>query len=286
MTEHQLTLPDGRALGFIELGTAQGWPVLYCHGFPGSRLEAAFAHAIAASIGTRLIAADRPGMGRSDPSPGRTVRAWTDDVAALAEHLELDGFSVLGVSGGAPYALACAWRFAERVRATAIVSGLGPPQALAGASLASASGLGLRLAAALPWATAPVCGLLGVAARRASPLLMTLVAAKACARDRRVLATAGFRQTLATSLDEAFRQGARGAAAELHLICSPWDFDLDAVHVPVALWHGEDDRVVPMSMGRYLERMLRDCRATYLPEHGHYSLVHDYAEPILTYLTR
>ena len=284
MNTKRLTLPDGRVLCYAEFGATRGRPVLYCHGFPGSRLEAAFAHGIASTLGARLIAADRPGMGRSDASPGRTVLAWTDDAGALVEHLGVETFSVLGVSGGAPYALACAYRFAQRLRAIAVVSGVAPPQALATTSLASASGLGLRLARAVPWATPPVCRMLAFAARNASPLLMTLVAAKASARDRRVLAISEFRGTLAASLREAFESDARGAICELDLLCSPWGFDLADVRVPVALWHGADDRVVPMSMGLHLAGALPDCRATYAPGHGHYSLVHDYAEPILAYL--
>ena len=282
--ERRLTLADGRDLCFAEFGAPHGRAVLYCHGFPGSRLEPAFAHPIAASVGARLVCADRPGMGCSDPHPGRDLLAWTHDAEALVDHLGLGSFSVLGVSGGAPYALACAYRLADRVRATAVVSGVAPPEALAVTSRRSASGLGLRLAKALPWGTAPVCRLLGVAARRASPLLITLVSAKACPRDRQVLAIADFRDALAASLREAFRNGARGAATEIGLLCAPWGFDLGDVGTPVALWHGDDDRVVPMAMGRHLEHALPDCRASYLPGHGHYSLVHDLAEPILSYL--
>lgn len=286
MNEHRITLPDGRALCYAEFGAPRGRAVLYCHGFPGSRLEAAFAHAIAASAGARLIAADRPGMGRSDPHAERTVLGWADDAEALANHLALDAFSMLGVSGGAPYALACAYRFAERLRTTAIVSGLAPPYALAATSLASTSGLGLRLAKTVPWAIAPACRALGAAARHASPLLMSLMSAKACPRDRQVLALPDFRAALAASLAEAFRNGACGAATELRLLSAPWRFDLADVRVPIALWHGCDDRVVPISMGLHVEQALGDCRATYVPEHGHYSLVHDYAETILCQLVR
>lgn len=284
MNEYRLALPDGRTLCYAEFGAPDGRPVLYCHGFPGSRLEPAFAHRVAASVGARLIAADRPGMGQSDAHPGRSVLCWADDAEALANHLALERFSVLGVSGGTPYALACARRFGGRLRSTAIVSGLAPPQALAATSLASVSGLGLRLARTLPFAIAPVCRSFGVAARHASPLLMRLVSAKACPRDRRVLAQAYFRAALAASLREAFRNGARGAAAELRLLSAPWDFELADVRTPIGLWHGGDDRVVPIAMGRFLEHALGDCRATYVPEHGHYSLVHDYAGAILSYL--
>ena len=74
----------------------------------------------------RLIAPDRPGFGESSFKPGRTIGAWADDVVQLADRLGLDRFALLGVSGGGPYALACAARMPDRVSRVALVGGLGP----------------------------------------------------------------------------------------------------------------------------------------------------------------
>lgn len=282
MRENRLMLGAGRGLSYAELGAIDGIPVFYCHGFPGSRLEAAFADRMAASLGVRLIAADRPGIGRSDPDPGRSIAGWAGDVGALADHLGLGGFSVLGVSGGAPYALACGYGLPDRIRSIAIVSGLGPPESLGEASPASTSGLGLRLTARLPWAAPAFSYPLGWAARHASPLLLALLRAKSSRLDRRILKSGEFRSILAASLREAFREGPRGAIDDLRLLSASWGFALGDIHVPVSLWHGSDDRVVPISMGRFLEHALPECRATYVQGHGHYSLVHDYAQQILS----
>ena len=130
MRQSRLTLPDGRQLAWAEFGTAAGSPVLYCHGFPGSRLEAAFADGTAKHAGVRLIAADRPGVGLSDRLPGRSVLGWVDDIRALGDHLDIERFHVVGVSGGAPYALACAFALPDRIPSVAIVSGVGPPTSL------------------------------------------------------------------------------------------------------------------------------------------------------------
>jgi pimeloyl-ACP methyl ester carboxylesterase len=282
MRDYRLTLPSGRSLSYAEFGASTGVPVIYCHGFPGSRLEAAIADHVASSRGARLIAADRPGFGTSDYCPGRTIPGWADDVRDLANHLELDEFSMLGVSGGAPYALACASRLPRRIRSTAIVSGLGPPESVNDTPPASTSGLGLRLTARLPWAASFLAWALGVMARHASPLLLATLSAKASQLDQRTLNDAEFRSILAASMREAFRNGSRGAAADLRLLSASWGFDLDRLRVPVRIWHGEQDRVVPMAMGRYLERALPTCQATYLEEHGHYSLIHDCADQILS----
>ena len=284
MNDRRLTLPGGRVLSYAEFGAPKGIPVIYCHGFPGSRLEAAFADRVASSLGARLIAVDRPGIGMSDYCAGRTILEWADDVRPLVDHLELKRFSVLGVSGGAPYALACAFKFPRRVRSAGIVSGIGPPAAVNGASLASTSGLGLRLTAAVPWSVILLSSVLGAVACHASPLLLALLSAKASELDRRILRDGEFRTILAASMREAFRNGPRGAATDLTLLSMPWDFELQELRVPVYIWHGGEDRVVPMSMGLFLEQALPDCRASYEQEHGHYSLIHDYAEQILSHV--
>ena len=79
----------------------------------------------AIAAGARLIAADRPGMGGSSPQPGRRIGDWPLDLAALADHLRLARFHVLGLSGGAPFAMACAVALSERILGLGLVCGLG-----------------------------------------------------------------------------------------------------------------------------------------------------------------
>jgi pimeloyl-ACP methyl ester carboxylesterase len=123
----QLVLRDGRRLAFTVTGPLDGSPVLYCHGAIGTPVEATVdLQRVAASVGVRYIAPCRPGVGGSDARPGRTVLDFADDVAALADTLALDRFSVVGVSAGGPYALAIAHRLGERVRRVALCSALAP----------------------------------------------------------------------------------------------------------------------------------------------------------------
>src|SRR5215510_3131644 len=99
-------LPDGRRLAYAEYGDPQGHPTFYFHGLPGSRLEAVLAAESAAQAGIRLVASDRPGVGGSDPQPRRTLLDWPADVVQLADRIGVARFSIIGVSGGAPYAAA------------------------------------------------------------------------------------------------------------------------------------------------------------------------------------
>jgi len=105
-----LRLNDGRLLGYAEFGDPGGTPVMFFHGFPGSRLEGALGHEAAERAAVRMICIDRPGMGLSTFQPGRRMLDWPADVAALADALGIGRFAVGGVSGGGPYAAVCALR--------------------------------------------------------------------------------------------------------------------------------------------------------------------------------
>lgn len=94
-TSDTLTLPDGRQLGFAQYGLLTGKPVFYCHGLPGSRVEAGHLHEEAFATGVRIIATDRPGMGLSTPQPDRTLLDHPKDLELLADHLKLSEYGVL-----------------------------------------------------------------------------------------------------------------------------------------------------------------------------------------------
>ena len=124
-----IQVSDKRRLAYAEYGEPDGAPVLLFHGLPGSRLSWGLIPGSPFPPGLRIIAPDRPGYGRSDPKPGRTVLDWADDVAELADVLEIEKFAVLGVSGGGPGALACAWKMPERLTSVGVVSSPAPTNA-------------------------------------------------------------------------------------------------------------------------------------------------------------
>src|SRR3990167_4594035 len=124
--DNTIILPDGRLLGFAEYGDPSGAPILYFHGFPGSRLEAQRFHERALAHHYRLIGIDRPGMGLSSIDKQRTFISWAADVAHFADSLGIEKFSIVGHSGGAPFIAACAYAIPHRINGIAIVSGMGP----------------------------------------------------------------------------------------------------------------------------------------------------------------
>jgi pimeloyl-ACP methyl ester carboxylesterase len=265
-----LRLADGRRLGFAEYGASGGQPLLFFHGTPGARLVAGFAHQSALRLNLRLIAPERPGFGRSDFQAGRRILEWPDDVAALADALGLERFAVAGVSGGAPYALACAWRRPERIRVVGVVSGMTP---LEGAPQRPPLGRGRRLSLAalrrLPWLARGTIGLAAPVVRRWPERTLDLVAALAPAADAAILARPEVRAVLIDDLREALRGGGRGAAHELALFGRPWGFCPAEIRTPVELWHGEADPAVPVAAARRLAGRMPTCTARFLAGAGH-----------------
>lgn len=280
--EGRARLPDGRHLGYAEYGAPGGRPFFYFHGLPGSRLEIVLADLPARQRGLRLIALDRPGIGLSDPRPGRTLADWPETVAALAEHLEISRFGVLGVSGGGPYALACARYLADQLTAVGIVCGLAPPEmpGFTEGMTPVAAGL-LNSARYTPLLAAQLGYGMGWSMARFPGLVLNLAGAGAPASDRLTLNRPEVRETILRSMEQAFSQGSRGAVDDLLLYARSWGFRLQDIDMPVHLWQGEADHIVPPSMGRYLAEHLPRREARFYPGEGHFSLPFEHIDKIL-----
>jgi pimeloyl-ACP methyl ester carboxylesterase len=272
-TEQTMPLPDGRTLGFAEYGSVEGHVLVYCHGYPGSRLEAAALSAHAAEANVRVISLDRPGYGRSSFQERRSFLDWPQDLVALTERLGIDRFAVVGISGGAPYALACASQLPDRLVSCGIVSGIGPLQ-LGTAGMSRQNRLVLFLAHRSPWVLTPL--LRGTArsfrdeehARKAVTKAMRSMVEP----DREALLAHDFVDPLAASVRETYHQGVRGAVYEGRLYGVDWGFRLeDMAFRPLSLWHGARDTNVPIGMARGMAGKLAGCTATYYPDEGHFS---------------
>ena len=266
-----LRLRDGRQLGYAEYGDRAGRPLVALHGTPGSRLMLRVADAQARRLGIRLIAPDRPGFGLSDPKPGRRLLDWPDDLAELADALEIAGFALVGISGGGPYVSACARRIPARLASVGIVSGLGP---LADPTILKSLDRGHRLAIGLarraPWLLRAVGSLARWRWNNHPETLLARIRARMPAVDQAIIGRPEVGANLVISFREAFRRGGAAAAQELHLFAEPWGFRLEDVSLPVRLWHGDADTVVPVGMAHLQARALQHCRLEIRPGAGHY----------------
>jgi pimeloyl-ACP methyl ester carboxylesterase len=271
---NHITLSDGRRLGFAEFGDLKGKPVFYFHGFPGSRLEARLADRIARETHIRFIGIDRPGYGLSSPKAGRTVIDWADDVIELADLLDIRRFSILGVSGGGPYAAACAYKIAHRLDAVGIVCGMGPVDAPGlMVDMPRTYRLGLRIAGRLPQIVSALYPFSAALFRYYPECMLSLISGKVAPPDKIALKDSALAAVLLTSFREAFRNSLRWPATDVVLYSRPWGFSLKHIDRAVHLWHGEKDRIVSPEMARYLAQTIPDCRATFYSDEGHFSII-------------
>lgn len=272
MNRRPIRLADGRRLAWTECGDPDGRPVLYCHGFPASGTEARFADAAARANGARVIAPDRPGYGDSDPRTGRSLLDWPADALALLDALGASHAPVLGISGGGPYALACATRFPDRFPRVATFGALGPLAPPASDSGMTAFNRGcIRLARRHRALQAALFHSLAGLIRLSPTSIFRLVAAGESEADRALFRDPAMRAIWTASLHRSVAQGARAPIEELRLYVEPWPFRAAAVGAPVRLWHGLDDKVVPAWHGRYLAEWLPDCSARFLTGEGHFT---------------
>ena len=280
----EITLRDGRRLGFAQLGSSTGAPLLYFHGWPSSRLEACAMGKAIDEFGLQVIAPDRPGYGLSDFKKERSIADWTSDVSELADHLGWGRFAILGISGGGPYAVACAAKLPERLSQVLLVCSMGPtdsPEATKG--MVAVNRWLLSFARTAPWLAqrmASVC--LRALWGNGDQVLPEQIEACLPERDQQTLSDRQLRKVLTDSSREGLRNGVEGAAWEGFLYSRPWGFQLEKIRVPVRLWHGEQDNIVPASMGHYLAERIPGCQAAFSPEDGHFSLAFNRIREILT----
>jgi pimeloyl-ACP methyl ester carboxylesterase len=275
-----ITLRDGRRLGYLDYGDPQGRPIFLFHGFNGSRLDRHPDDVLTASLGVRIIAADRPGIGLSSPQRKRRVVDWPNDVAELADRLGIAKFAVLGYSWGGPYALACAHHLPERVAAVGLVAPM--TGWLVGRDRTGELSPGFRrLSPVVRYA--PALMLLAFAYDRRRRFrnpdrTLDAVLAQWLPCDLEVVRRLGMRQLLLDNLTEAWRQGAAGVHHDVLTVARPWGFRPSEVATEIMLWQGEADRLIKPYMARSLADTLQHCRATYYPAEGHLILFDHWAE--------
>jgi len=269
-----IELRDGKVLADAKYGAPSGNVLFYFHGGADSRLEARFLAKPAERAGVRLIGVDRPGMGRSQLQAGRRVVDWPNDVVELADALGIDRFAMVGISGGGPYALACAYKIPERLLACGIVAGEWHNRHAFS-----------FLTQFLPWLLIPPLGYFFRDEEHARKAMLRLTP-HFPEIDRKSLALPEITDLLTTSFVEAFRQGVKGPAYDATVVRHPWGFELEAITFPkLYLWHGQLDSDVPVAMGRALANRVAHCRATFYPDEGHISLIVNHREEIVTTLT-
>jgi pimeloyl-ACP methyl ester carboxylesterase len=226
----------------------------------------------ARELGVRLVAPDRPGIGRTDPRRLRRLADWAEDAALVLDAAGAGPVAVLGVSAGGPFAAACAARLPGRVRSLTLVCPLGAP-GWPTRGMAPGQRLALQLARQAPAFGGWCLGRLAALARRSPRLFLRLATSELPGADRRALAQPGMREAFLAGYTEAFRRGSEGVAQDLRVLTRPWGFELGSVTVPASIHHGDADATVPHQHARLLAGAIPGAQLQLYPGHGHFSIL-------------
>jgi len=278
-----VALKDGRRLAYLAVGPADGAPVFHFHGHGSSRLEALALKDAAMRAGVRLYAFDRPGIGRSDPKAGDRLLDWPHDVAEAADLLGVARFAVQGMSAGGPYALACAHALSGRVTSCSLISALPAPH------IARRSGPFVRRV--FWWIAWRFPNYLrkrleqfrpdGVPTTEMVRARILRIAQWLGGEDLRLMHDHALLDLLVRTMTETGRQGAAANRDEIERLVKPWGFDFRKVTVPVRLWHGIEDRILPPGPARAMARKLRNCNPVFLEREGHFSVLVNRADELM-----
>lgn len=272
----RVRLKDGRRLGYAEYGDPAGFPIFAFHGMPGSRLGIKPFHAAAQAAGARLIAPERPGYPLSTPKPRASLLDYPDDIIELADWLSIERFTVMGVSGGAPYALACAYKLANRLTAVGVVSGIGPLTAPNSTrNMVGPNRVMFTLARFSPGLAAFLIARL---VRLSLPSMQKHIQGGTSPMSD---LSPEFFAAMAADQAEAVREGRQGIAHDLRMLWQPWGFRFEDVRTRVYLWHGEADNLAPAALAHYVTERIPDCQAVFYPNEGHTDPLSRHADDII-----
>ena len=270
--DHLLELPDGRTLAYLDLGDPTGHPIISCHGGLSSRLDVLPAHEAAATNGIRLLSPDRPGIGGSTRKPGRTLLDWPADVAALADAIGAQRFSVMGWSLGGLYAAACAHELGDRIdRAGLIACPIPADWDDEGEHLNRMDRVLLELSG------------------KAAPIdraIFRLMHASAARTPKAFAKQSGATGDLAEQLPAAVAEGlvdTAGVVDDYRVFGAPWGFDLGEIDVPTHLWQGDADDLVPPVWAGRLAAAIPGAEVTSVAGASHF-LWYDHWDAIFTAL--
>jgi pimeloyl-ACP methyl ester carboxylesterase len=282
MTDFQfLTLPDGRRLSFVEFGKQDAYPVLYFHGTPSSCLEPSMiGDEVFIKHNLRVISPSRPGMGQSDEHKNRTFVDWTNDTIALADHLGIEKFAILGYSGGAPYTLACALKIPGRLTSAVIVSGAGQMnQAEVKNNLDLKHRIFWKVADKFPFLLPIILNKMKQYREMADEDILVRAERNMPKADLAVFKQNNRLALSKKGADETFRN-IKGVAMDVRLPIRPLGFNLGDIILPITFFHGKADNTVPIEVVEWMVRRMPNASLVTYPNDGHMSAMIDHFDEI------
>jgi pimeloyl-ACP methyl ester carboxylesterase len=265
---------DGRELEVVLLGPEDGVPIFAHHGTPGAAGMYLPQVEVGSERGLRHVTYSRPGYGGSTRMQGRSVADCAVDVAAIADALGYERFYSIGGSGGGPHSIACAALLPDRVISAVAIA---TPAPLDAEGLDWIAGMGAENIAEVAAARAGDRELQGYLEADAEKMrqvtaadIVEVLGDIVSEADRSVI-TGAYADWLAEQCVVSVAGGVSGWFDDDRAMFRDWGFDLDEIGAPLAIWHGVEDRFVPVAHGRWLAERTR-AHAELRPGAGHLSL--------------
>jgi pimeloyl-ACP methyl ester carboxylesterase len=285
-----IILKDGRKLGFAESGNPEGAPVFYFHGWLGGRFDLHLAEIFEIQIKYRLISVDRPGIGLSSYQENREILDWSNDILELADHLEIDKFHILGMSGGGPYVAACAYKIPTRLLSAGIIGGMGPYED-SRKMLKNPNRILFALFNKLPFSLKIILLPMWKRFRKMeynekTGEFLAKQGKNLPEPDKKVYENSAFQEFMIFHLKDILQQESKGPLLDGKLFTKPWNFKLKDISKDLKcyVWHGELDKNVPVKIGKFVASQIPNSEIILYPDEAHISLVVNKINEILNKL--
>jgi pimeloyl-ACP methyl ester carboxylesterase len=279
-----VALSAGRSVALWEYGDPAGEPVVAFHGVPACGAGFEWADDPARRLGLRVLAPDRPGVGRSSPAPAWRVADHPALVAELADALGIGSFAAWGYSGGGPYAVASAALLPDRVTALAVSAGMGSVGEWAEVDdFEGTDRRMLRWSHHHPRLARATLATTGRLARWRPALALKSFEGELSASDRDVVARFEDPADVMVMFTEAFSVSAAGVVADYAAIAEPWGVDPQRITAPTTIWQGSADTMVPLRHAEVLAERIPGAELVVWPGEGHLGTV-THVEEILAAL--
>ncbi len=267
-------MSNNNALTFLEFGQTLGEPVLFFHGWPGSAKQGVFLDQVANELGLRVIAINRPGICGSRFIPDRNLRNWPEQIEQLAKELKLEKYSIIAVSGGGPYALACAVHDSPLLDKILIVCGA-PLMDLVSSPVK------------LLWVYRLLIGIFRISPKFLSALVdlvgftwplkfhlifFKLISLTLPKKDQEVLRNPKVFKVMLESMEDQIIAGGKVLLTDAQIYLDNPKFKLSDIKRKITWWHGKMDQNIPVEYAREYQKQIPNFDLNETDEDGHFSI--------------
>jgi pimeloyl-ACP methyl ester carboxylesterase len=284
--EEQIQLADGRTLEVATMGDPKGTTVFFHHGTPGTTRTMKSLEGLSEFGDFFLVTTSRPGYGQSSRHEGRFIGSVIGDVKAALDHFGRDEYVALGWSGGGPHALASA-ALDARCRAAVTLASVAPADADfdwtegMGPENLEEYALALEGGPAYEELMSATGDFLGTATK---DNIVEMMGGLLSEPDRQAIADDEARELFVAGMRYGFVNGWRGYFDDNVAMMAPWGFEVSDIAIPVHLFYGDDDLMVPEPHGKWLAAHVANARVTHHPEEGHISIFSNHLDEVASAL--